>query len=490
MSQAVKVGLFVTLCLLVLGGLILQIEDFNLFGGEEREVFVLFDSVAGLNDKAPVRIAGVRVGQVDGVTLKGRQARVRLALDPDVDLPTGTTATIASAGILGDKYVELLPGPLGGSALPADAEILGETPVTFDEALERFDALGQSLQSLTGDVSREGDMGQTVRRLLDNLERTSEDIRLLVASNRAQVDGTIDNLQSTSETLASQLPVLAHQMRELVERIDSLVADNREDVDESLDNIRSLSQDVKTSVDNLNAITSQIRSGEGTVGKLLYNDEAHTQLVGALESVEAGVETLTDTLGGAADLKLTLGLEGAAYLDGDDDYAAFDLRVQSHPRRFYRLGVADGPVNNESVETRTLVTTLPDGTVETTVIEETKIEDDYTINAQVGYDLEDYGFGEFTIRAGLIESSGGGGIDYHLAQRRVTVTLEAFDFDDDSDDAEARVRFTTRFRLNPNVYLIGGYDDILADESDTFFFGAGITWNDEDIKFLLGAAAS
>ncbi len=79
MKSLIKVGVFATLCLIALGILIWKIEDINPFGTKGQHFRALFDSVAGLDDKASVRIAGVRVGHVDGLSLSGTRARVNIA---------------------------------------------------------------------------------------------------------------------------------------------------------------------------------------------------------------------------------------------------------------------------------------------------------------------------------------------------------------------------------------------------------------------------
>ncbi|MGH9361407.1 MAG: MlaD family protein, partial [Thermoanaerobaculia bacterium] len=66
MSQAIKVGIFATVCLVVLAVFILRVEDLSLFGEERERVAAEFRDVAGLDDQAAVRVAGVRVGRVDG----------------------------------------------------------------------------------------------------------------------------------------------------------------------------------------------------------------------------------------------------------------------------------------------------------------------------------------------------------------------------------------------------------------------------------------
>lgn len=484
-SRAVMVGLFTAVCLAVLGWLVFRVEDWSLGGDGGQTVEALFDSVAGLNEKAPVRVAGVKVGTVDSIGLEGRQARVRLRLEQDVPLTEGTQASIANAGILGDKYVELIPGPADAAPLADGARVPGETPVTFDEALARFDSLGQSLQELTGDVSSRGDLGASIRRLLDNLEATSENIRDLVQTNRSQIDSTVANFERFSESLADELPTLTAQVGDLLDHLDSLVVNNRDEVEESLDSIRTVSKNLETTVANLNDITGQVKSGEGTVGKLLYDEEAHDKVVGALDSVKAGVDSLGDTIGRIRDIELELAMEGAVYSDIDESGATLELDFRtSHPNRFYRLGVADTPLGDLDVETRTVTVTESDGTTETTVIEEQVRSDDYTINLMLGYS-----FDRFDLRAGVIESSGGGGVDLKLLEERVTVSLEAFDFSRPGD-LDPHLRLTTRIHLNPNIYVLGGYDDPLVSGNESVFFGAGIRWKDDDLKYLLGSLPS
>src|SRR5688572_28290339 len=98
MPAAVKVGLFTLLGLAVLFFLVLRAEDLELFGKSGKVLEAAFPSVAGLDDKAPVRIAGVRVGRVDGIGLDGQTAVVRIRLEEPLVVPRGTRATIRNTG--------------------------------------------------------------------------------------------------------------------------------------------------------------------------------------------------------------------------------------------------------------------------------------------------------------------------------------------------------------------------------------------------------
>ena len=94
MENTVKVGIFMTLALGVLGYLVLRAEPVRLFEPRGRRVVAQFDSVAGLDDQSAVRVAGVRIGRVDGIELRGREAMVQVVFESDVPLTQGTYAEI------------------------------------------------------------------------------------------------------------------------------------------------------------------------------------------------------------------------------------------------------------------------------------------------------------------------------------------------------------------------------------------------------------
>jgi len=114
----------------------------------------------------------------------------------------------------------------------------------------------------------------------------TDDLRVLVASNRVNVDSTVANFKEFSAA-----------MIQLVDRIDRLVASNQANVTQGIANIRDVSQKLETTADNLNDITGRIREGKGTVGKLVESDETHKNLNDALVAVKEGVGGLNKALG-------------------------------------------------------------------------------------------------------------------------------------------------------------------------------------------------
>src|ERR1041385_487131 len=114
MSSAAKVGVFMLVILAILGYFVLKIEDINVHrqGRGTREVTAVFDDVAGLDNKSPVRIAGVRKGKVKDIeVMPNGKARVTMEIDDDVPIHSNSTARVTNLGLLGEKHIELNPGP-------------------------------------------------------------------------------------------------------------------------------------------------------------------------------------------------------------------------------------------------------------------------------------------------------------------------------------------------------------------------------------------
>jgi phospholipid/cholesterol/gamma-HCH transport system substrate-binding protein len=482
MSQAVKVGIFATVCLVILAVLIWKIEDINPFAEEGRRIDAVFDSVAGLDEKASVRVAGVRVGRVDGVGLDGRKARVTLLLEKPVDMPQGTIARVANLGLLGEKYIEIVPGPPGGPPLPPGAVLPGVTPPTIDEAIAKINDIGTSIQQMTGTLSG-ADLGGNINHLMDELELTSREIRLLVAENRANLSASVANFRDMSAVLSRELPRLAEQMNRTLTQIETLVADNRGDVSESLGNIREVTDRLQTSVDNFNQISGKIARGEGTVGKLINDEEAYDKVVSTLDSIQGGVETLSGTLGAINRFRIDLDMQGYVLPSLEDNTSHTALLLDIDPqddKRLYRAGLASPPGGKRREKTETITVTNPDGTTEVTTVNKVTTERTYAATGLFGYKAPN----NVRLFAGLIENSGGAQVEYPLLEDRFLVSFEAFDFNR-PEDLSPHLRLSGRWKLHPNLYLIGGYDDFLED--DSFFLGGGIRWNDENIKYLLGA---
>jgi len=110
-TRDLVVGLFVAVGLAALAYLSFQVGglSWNTPGG--LTLYATFDEIGGLKTRAPVVIAGVKVGQVTAIELDGDlRARVTLDVDPRVEVAADSSAAIRTSGVLGDQYVAIEPG--------------------------------------------------------------------------------------------------------------------------------------------------------------------------------------------------------------------------------------------------------------------------------------------------------------------------------------------------------------------------------------------
>lgn len=506
MTSAAKVGVVMLIALAVLGYFVIRIEDISLSRSRTtREIKAVFDDVAGLDDESSVRIAGVRKGHVTDIKVRpDGSAEVTMEVDDDVPLHADATARVANLGLLGEKYIELDPGTGKTPVLsPAETVVIrGSAPATFDDVTDQISSIAEDVKAITTSLRAvtAGPQGQQrLDEIVENVRDITAEVRLLIAANRANVDATLVNTRAITEHLRREIPQLASTLERVANQLGGTVGENREDVRVIVENLRGLSNDLRTTADNLNAVTGQVRTGEGTVGKLLYSDEAHTRLTNALSSVESGVKSLQDTLGRVGRIQMDLGIKADYYaglspqkVDGvevseGNARSTVGLRLIPNPERnrFYNVELHDDPRGRRrekvSVETRTDPAT---GQSQTIITEETKYDRDFLISAQAGWVLDD-----LALRVGLFDSTGGVGADYQWNDR-VRVTGEAFDFGGKRDDLP-HLRVFGEYTLRrekphtPLLFVTSGVDNPLNDFAVTF--GGGIRWRDEDLKYLLGS---
>ncbi len=112
-SMEFTVGLFVVAGLLALAMLALKVGNIHMLGaGQTYTVTADFNNIGSLKSKAPVTVAGVRVGQVAAITVNPVTYRAVVTLDilKKYRFPRDSSASIVTAGLLGEQYVSLSPG--------------------------------------------------------------------------------------------------------------------------------------------------------------------------------------------------------------------------------------------------------------------------------------------------------------------------------------------------------------------------------------------
>jgi phospholipid/cholesterol/gamma-HCH transport system substrate-binding protein len=154
-----KVGSFVLLAVLALSFFIISISDLSFFQ-KGRHIQVVFGFASGLREAAPVRLAGVEVGLVrklqvfvDETDGKKTKVRVKVWIKDNIAIPQDSNFTINQLGILGEKYLEIIPGT-STDFIKEDGVVIGHDPVPIEKITEKFDSLMTKLEISIDSVNK------------------------------------------------------------------------------------------------------------------------------------------------------------------------------------------------------------------------------------------------------------------------------------------------------------------------------------------------
>jgi len=104
------VGVFMLAGILCLGYLSIKLGSLEIFGDKGYNIYAVFSNSGGLKTGASVMIAGVEVGKVKDIALDDYQAKATLTITKDLQIQRDAMAAVKTKGLIGEKYVEILPG--------------------------------------------------------------------------------------------------------------------------------------------------------------------------------------------------------------------------------------------------------------------------------------------------------------------------------------------------------------------------------------------
>ena len=134
------VGVFVLVGILCVGYLTIKLGKMELLGDNHYEVSAKFDSVTGLKNGSEVEIAGVKVGQVERITLdsESMMAVAHLKIRKEIELSEDVIAAVKTSGLIGDKYISLIPGGSTDILKAGDIIIETESALDIEELVSKY----------------------------------------------------------------------------------------------------------------------------------------------------------------------------------------------------------------------------------------------------------------------------------------------------------------------------------------------------------------
>ena len=482
-TTEVKVGIFILAAIVLLGYMTVKIGDITFGRDEGYIVYGVFDSVAGLDVKAPVKMSGVGIGAVESISLDDNKAKVGMRIKPDIKIKQGVVAAIKTESLLGEKYVELLQGDK--IVLLRDGDVIEKSisVADIDSLITKLDSVAGDIKSISGFFSETLGAPETKR----SINEIIINMRNLTASlsNIAERDsGAIEKVISDLNELIAVIKIMATENREPLKNVianlenisqdmNTITADNKEPLKSTVANLQQVSEDLRERapriLERVDKLVDKVERGEGTVGKLMNEDGLYNKLDSALAGVEKYISA-TDRF------RLNLGFRGEYLFDENDTKGYFSLKLQPKEDKYYLFEIVDDP-NGRVKVTDTEVTTTPGSTVKT---HEVRKEDELKFSAQFARR-----FGNVTFRGGLMEDSFGVGADYHVINDKAKASLDAWKFDGEVDAENPHIKVTASYTVFKTLFINAGVDDAANKKTSSTFAGAGLTFDDEDLKYIM-----
>ncbi len=444
-----KVGAMVLSIAGLIAFMSMQVSDDPSYMGRSKKAWFLLPNASGLIKGSAIRSAGIPVGVIKEVKLQDGQARIDVTIKSDINLTRSSSVELRANGILGDKYIEVYPGSSADAVLEDNGQILNvKKGGSLDDVMAQVSEITGSLKdvakNLNESVTNNGTNQHILGRIVLNIEKLTTDISQMTEQNKDKIGEIVDQVHNITGTM------------------DELINDDSETGFKKI--WKSAVINIDKSLKNIQEITDKVNRGEGTLGKLISDEKTAEDVSSAIE----GISGLVDTAN-----KVSTGVDFNGYYLNQVEAAQTAIGIQIQPGldRYYYLGIITDPAG---VVEKTNLKTTTSGT--TTEVDETK-----TFKSKTKFTaLYAKNFYDLTLKGGLIENTGGVGVDYQFIQRRAVASFEAYDFD------KLQLRASLNFRLPYGFYVKGGYSDILdKNNAKSVFAGAGIFLTNDDFKLLL-----
>ncbi len=322
-SIAVRVGIFFVLGFILLIGLSIRTKGAALVKGG-YELYANFDQVNGLEIGSPVTLAGVEVGKVTAINFEPKTATVKvtMVINPNYRINEGSKAAVIMKSLLGQYYIDIKYGPPDSPLIAAGSTLETYEIADLNNVLEKVNEIEDNANRLLTSLDENqrrvfGDLSEVIAENRENIKTTSDALAKSAPELQSVLDTAQDIIQSLNEgkgslgklikddeayntilEVASNVEDITIEVREgegtlsrliytddlhasfeeVFDNINAATAELNTVIRENKDNLRSTIDSMQASVpkldDALNTlleISNKIKSGEGTLGKLVYD---------------------------------------------------------------------------------------------------------------------------------------------------------------------------------------------------------------------------
>lgn len=515
-----RVGLFVLGALVVFAYMGFQVGAFRFDRSRYNQYTMYFKDVSGLSRKADVKIAGVKVGWVENITLVPdayNPVEAQVMVMRDYKLYSDSHAIVRQDGLLGPKYLEVIPGdPLQPTL--ASGDIVAQpsiAQVSVDELMQQFKRIAHNVELVTDSLKTTiggPDGAQQLKSIMNNIQEASSKMASFmhvlegsINRNEQKLDALFEigeHVKNLSEKLQQEvLPAFTDGVHKISNTFDQDFRAVAGKVEATAQALEEASVQVRDGFRNITSVVQKIDEGKGLVGKLINEEETYRDLKVAVNGIK-NYFAKVDTLQIVFDAHSEAMYRPAETYRYEDNKGYFDIRIHPTEDRFYVLQLASsekGYYSREVIEREYFDrkgNLIPEAELRQTFDTKQFFREDITRKQRYTYKVGiQFGkiFNRVAFRFGLFENTPGVGVDFDIPlgtnKARWVTTFEIFEMNgwNRQDDRRPHLKWLNRIFALRNVYLTFGADDFVSKRNANGFVGFGLRFGDDDFKYLISS---
>ncbi|MEA3523921.1 MAG: MlaD family protein [Campylobacterota bacterium] len=463
MKLEAKIGLFVVLGLVALLMLSTQVNTIGNWNQKGYKVYAYINDATGLELHSHVSMNGVKIGEIFEITVEGRKVKLSFLINQNVEIASDSVIVIVQESVLGAKMVNITQGASQESLSDGGKLEHFKQYAAFDETSDSVNEAANELKLLMQDLREvlNEEQKENLRQAIRSFRDVAEHLDLLIMENRVALAAAIENFKDmgagftqTADTINQDLPGIMVRIDSLTKRLDTISGSLEKSLPLAVDKFIAIEDNVSTILaENRESLSAALTSADS-----FFESGQH-----AFDKVDSLLSNFTVS-------ELQVGMHGEYLIRDRDSKVYLSVTYLPNPETYYLFDVLSmGDYTRPGIEP--------------SVHEKGKTY----ISAQYGKR-----FGDILMRGGVIESTGGIGLDYFANNSRFQASLDLFDFnavnDVRGDNLHAKVLVKYRFLKHLEVY--GGWDNFMNSESQNIFLGVGIKFIDNNLKYLLGSAGA
>lgn len=504
-KSAVLVGLLV---MAAIGTAVFFVSIAGRKGLESGESYVLgmtFNDASGLASRSRVVIAGIDIGKIERIELVEDKARVYVRISNRHALYEDASVMKRSESLLGDSLLDMSPGTKGKRRLGNGDDIANVVTASgMDQAMASMMRIAADVETVTGALAKtlgsdesQGSLANILRQANETSMQVNRTIamsteqlgRILANVERLtlQIQGLAEGQEHQVAAILADVKAITGEAKVAAQSISQLVNAQEGELGKTVEMLKGTLSRLDETVASAQTVMKDVENGEGVAGKLLRDKQLADQISKTANEATAFVDRLTG-------LRVEAGLRTEGHVQPQSNGASPVLAakhtmtariIPANSSRYYGFGVVSEPRGNV---TRTVEQVS--GSEKFTTITETH-SDSFRLNAFLAQEA-----GPATFRIGLLESTGGVGVDLK-ALPGLSLSADAFDFTP-VHGGRPRVRTMARYTFLDHFDIYAGGDDLLngplqspdprgllTGAGRSYFVGGGFHFTDEDLKAIL-----